>query len=137
MLQIIDPRPPVNTSATPDRPARTLTGRRLNRLLKGASPRDRALIANDLARGTVQLRQPTYAQAAALARVSTGYVATVGRLTAEERLQLARGFLSLPCLHHRRRSDRALDRVAERYGVAALWRALERATAPIPSVAAA
>jgi hypothetical protein len=107
------------------------TGRRLNRLLKVASARDRALIAADLTQGALQILRPTYAQASALTNVSLGYVTTVSGLTPEERAQLARGLLSLPRLHNRRRRSNAeLDRVVEHYGVEAIWRALDRATAP-------
>jgi len=122
--------PEVQNYVTPDRPVCAMTGRRLNELIKSASPRDRALIANELVRGVVQILPPTYAQAAALTHVSASYVATVGRLTPKERVQLARGLLSLPRLHNRRRGDAELDRVVKRHGIDALWRALERATAP-------
>jgi len=121
------PRP----ADAPNRSARrVMTGRQLSELIKKASAKDRALIASDLARGVVQVLQPTYAQAAALTHVSASYVATVGRLAPEERVQLARGLLSLPRLHNRRRSDAELDRLVKRYGAEALWRALDRATAP-------
>ena len=131
MLHISEPQLKIQSSAPhPDHPVQTMSGRRLNRLTKQATPTDRALIASDLARGAVQILRPTYAQAAALTRVSAGYVATVGRLTEEERRQLARGQLSLPRLHNRQCSDRALDRLVERYGIEALWRALDRAMAP-------
>jgi hypothetical protein len=137
MLQVTEISNLVNTSprptdVTPDRPVRTMTGRRLNKLIKWASATDRALLACRFAQGVVQILRPAYRQAAALTRVSASYVATVGRLTQEERLQLACGLLSLPRLHHRRQnpSDAELDRVVERYGAEALWRALDRATAP-------
>jgi hypothetical protein len=105
-----------------------MTGRRLNKLIKWASATACALLACRLAQGVVQILRPTYRQAAALTRVSASYVATVGRLTQEERLQLACGLLSPPRLHNRRQnpSDAELDRVVERYGAEALWRALDR-----------
>jgi hypothetical protein len=117
------------TPVAPDRPVRTMTGRRFNNLIKWASATACALLASRLAQGVVQILRPTYRQAAALTRVSASYVATVGRLTQEEGLQLACGLLSLPRLHNRRQnpSDAELDRVVERYGAEALWRALDRA----------
>jgi len=123
---------PRSTDVTLDRPVRTMSGRRLNHLLKGASPADRALLAYDLARGVVQIVRPTHAQAAGLTHVSTGYVDTVSRLTGDERVRIARGELALSRLHKRRRnlSDAELDRVVEHYGAEALWHALDRATAP-------
>jgi hypothetical protein len=107
-----------------------MSGQRLSRLIKRASAKDRALIATDLAQGVVHVLRPTYAQAAALAHVSASYVATVGRLSPEERVHLARGLLSLPRLHNRRRSDAELDRLVVQYGAEAFLRALDRATAP-------
>src|SRR5215469_13904268 len=116
---------PRSTDVTPGHPVRT---RRLNKLIKWASATACALLACRLAQGVVQILRPTYRQAAALTCVSASYVATVGRLTQEERLQLACGLLSLPRLHNRRQNplDAELDRVVERYGAEALWRALDR-----------
>ena len=117
-------------SVTPPPTPRTMSGRKLSHLIKKSSPRDRALIANELAQGVVQVVQPTYAQAAGLACVSASYVATVGRLAPEERVQLALGAISLAKLHNRRRGDAELDCLVKRYGIETLWRAIERATAP-------
>jgi|SRR5215471_9846601 len=110
---------------------RVVTGPQLNKLLKKASPRDRAQIAADLVQGALQVTNHTYKQAATLAHVSFGYTATVSALTPEERARLPRGALSLSQLHSRRRhSDAELDRVVERFGADAIWRALERYTQP-------
>jgi hypothetical protein len=115
-----------------------MTGRRLNRLTRSASPRDRALVAVNLARGALQLTELTLRQAAVLARASFGYTATVNGLAPEERTQLARGSISLCRLHLRHRHSNAeLDRVVQTYGIDALWRALDRATAPTTVVEAA
>ena len=108
-----------------------VTGSQLNKLVKKASPRERAQIAADLVRGALQVTKHTYKQAAALAHVSFGYTATVSGLTPEERTQLARGALSLSRLHRRRRhTDAELDRIVEQFGADAIWRALERYTQP-------
>jgi len=77
-------------------PARTITGRRLARLIQQASPRDRALIANDLARGVMQILRPTYVQAAALAHVSASYVATSAGLRRRSASSLRAAFFHCP-----------------------------------------
>src|SRR5262249_58394798 len=64
---------------------RAMSGRRLNRLVKKGSPRDRANLALDLERGAVQLIRTTRAQAAALTKASTGYIGTLARLSEDER----------------------------------------------------
>jgi hypothetical protein len=108
-----------------------MTGRRLNRLIRQATAKDRALIAGDLARGAVQILRPTYRQAALLTAVSTSYVATVGRLAPEQRAQLARGELKLSRLHNSRRDlDGRIDRFIKHVGVERVWAAIERYTQP-------
>jgi len=112
-------------------PSRVVTGPELNKLVKNASPRERAQIAADLVQGTLQVSSHTYKQAATLAHVSFGYTATASALTPEERAQLARGTLSMSRLHRRRRrADAELDRIVEQFGADAIWRALERYTQP-------
>jgi hypothetical protein len=111
-----------------------LTGRRLNRLIKQGSPADRALLAHEIERGTTQIHRPTRAHAAALTQVSPSDIATVARLSEDERLQLARGELSLSDLHRRHRQvltfDERIDRVIAKFGAEAILTGLDRATAP-------
>jgi hypothetical protein len=115
-----------------------MTGRRLNRLTRRASPRDRALLAVGLTRGEIQVTEYTLKQATTLTGASLGYTITTNRLTPEECTQLARGSISLCRLHLRHRHSNAeLDRVVQTYGIDALWRALDRATAPTTVVEAA
>lgn len=124
---------PAREGEKPNHPAQTITGRRFNRLLKLGSPADRALLAYDLARGEMQILPPTRAQAAGLARIASGYIGTVARLSADERVRLARGELSLTRLHHDRQhrvTDAEVDRVVARYGAEAILAALDRLTAP-------
>src|SRR5262249_37926178 len=111
--------PPVVTlsDVTPVRPARILTGSRLARQAEAASAQERSCISAGHAQGEIQVTKHTYKQAAALAHVSLGYTVTVTQLLPEERVQLARGLLSLPHLHNRRRSDAELDRVVARHGI--------------------
>ena len=137
MLDIPEVRSEIQNSSNAPRvtsraPIRGVTGWRLNELLKRASATDRALIANDLARGVLQVLRPTHAQVAALAHVSTGYVGTVSRLTGDERVRVARGQLSLSRLHKRRHivTDTEIDRLGAQYGAEAFLRALDRVTTP-------
>jgi hypothetical protein len=122
------PRP---TNVTPDRPIR-MSGRRLNRLAKGASPTKLALLAYGLAKGKAPVLGFTYAQAAGLVGASIGYVGTVGRLTDAERLRLSRDELSLSRLHNRRRvpTDTEIDRLVATLGPERVLAALDRATTP-------
>src|SRR5215831_9018781 len=116
-----------------DRPVRTITGRRLGRLLRQASARDRALLAHELEQGALHLLSPTRAQAAILTHASLGYIGTVSRLTTEERRQLARGQFSLSRAHHNHQrtvTDAAIDRIIARLGLERVMAALDRATAP-------
>lgn len=127
MLHIPEIRPEVQD--TPDRPIRAMNGRRLNHLIKQASPRDRALLAVELAQGAVQVVQLTYVQARALTGASSGYVSTTARLTADERVRVARGQLSLARLH-RGLSDKVIDRFIVRAGADRVLAALDRYTQP-------
>jgi hypothetical protein len=114
-------------------PVRMLTGRRFNYLIRRGAPRDRALIARDLEQGTLQIFGLTRAQAVALAKISSGYITTVNRLSNAERLQLARGELELSPLHKRRRdlsTDAQIDRLIARLGSERVMAALDRLTAP-------
>jgi hypothetical protein len=116
-----------------DRAVRTISGRRLNRLVRYASARDRALLALELEQGEVHLLSPTRAQVAALTHASLGYIGTVSRLTADERIQLARGQSSLSRLHNSHRyiaTDAAIDRIVAKLGAERIMAALDRATAP-------
>jgi hypothetical protein len=121
----------VNLTAPTAGPA--ITGRRLSRLIKQASAADRALLAHKLEQGEVLLVRPTRAQATMLAHASPSYVGTIGRLTADERLQLARGELSLSRLHNNHRyvaTDTAIDRIVAKLGAERVMAALDRMTAP-------
>jgi len=119
-----------SASVTPLTP-RAMSGRRLNRLVKKGSPIDRASLALDLERGAVQLIRTTRAQAAALTKASTGYIGTLARLSEDERRRVARGETSISRLHaHWQLTDNELDRLVERCGADAFWRALDRATTP-------
>jgi hypothetical protein len=116
---------------------RAMSGRRLNRLVKKGSPRDRASLALDLERGAVQLIRTTRAQAAVLTKASTGYIGTLARLSEDERRQVARGetsishLLKLSRLHNGRRDlDAGIDRFIQRVGVERVWAAIERYTQP-------
>jgi hypothetical protein len=110
---------------------RVVTGPQLNKLVKKASPRDRALFAVGLIRGEIQVTGHTLKQATALTGASLGYTITTNRLTPEERTKLERGSISLCRLHLRRRhTDAELDRVVQTYGIDALFQAIDRATAP-------
>jgi hypothetical protein len=92
--------------ATPPTPVKDISGRKLaKRLHKGMSPTFAALLAHDLEAGKVVLHRLTRSQARALTGASLGYVATVARLTPEERQQVQRGHLSLASLHNKPKSD--------------------------------
>src|SRR5262245_46548838 len=95
----------VNTSPrptdAPNRSVRTMTGRRLGKILREASAADRALLAYSLVHGAVQLLRPTRVQAAALTKASLGYIDTIAHSSEDERLRIAKGELSLSHLHHR------------------------------------
>jgi hypothetical protein len=77
----------------PEPSPRVFSGRRLNRILKYAKAKDRALLALGLAQSRAQLRDPTYAQAARPGS-SFSYVAKLGRLSEDKRARLARGEVS-------------------------------------------
>src|SRR5215831_14428709 len=87
--------------APADHSDRSISGRRLSRLTKDASAKDRAL-ADALEQGALRILDPTRTQAAALTKSSPSYVAAVAGLREAERTQLARGQLSLARVHKRR-----------------------------------
>jgi len=99
MLQIPEIPNSASVSHVASRDPVTLTGRRLNRLLKHATPADRALLAHGLAQGTVWVHPLTRGQAARLTKASSGYIGTVARLSERERMRVARSELALSHLH--------------------------------------
>jgi hypothetical protein len=104
------------------------------------SKSQKALVANDLLTGKLCVEHLTGAQACALASVSVGYVHTASRLVNSERAAIRHGYLKLSGFHNKPKRPRdevqALDKIIARYGIAAVFGAVERATAPGPAQAA-
>jgi hypothetical protein len=75
-------------------------------------------------------------QAAAVVGISRSYVSTARHASAEDRLALKRGWLTLSWLHNKRQkrmTDAAVERAVVRLGPDRVLRALDRLTAsPIP-----
>jgi hypothetical protein len=90
-----------------------IPGRVLQRWLRGQPPHSRAEIAAALVRGEYRLVDPLQVQAARLCDVDPQYVNTA----------LGRNGSRGP-------HKRTIDRVIKKYGVDALMRGLDRATAP-------
>jgi hypothetical protein len=108
-----------------------ISGRSLaRRLKKGLGPTHSALLCFAMEHGEVLLRDLTRRQAMALTRASAGYVATVGRLTPQERDLLALGKLSLSAVHNRPPTDADVDRVVAKLGAERARAALARLTKP-------
>lgn len=96
-----------------------ITGRRLNRLVRGFSPRQRGVLAVDLERGAVRISDLTRLQSTALARVSASTVATVH------------------CPRRKEPSDADIARAVIRLGIENVQRVIDRLRQPeLPLVAA-
>jgi hypothetical protein len=100
-------------------PVQCLNGRILARWLRGQPPHSRAEIAATLVRGEYRVADLLQVQAARLCDVDPQYVNTA----------LGRNGSRGP-------HKRTIDRVIKKYGVDALMRGLDRATAPMPAIAA-
>lgn len=88
-----------------------ISGRWLSRRLTqgSATPTYLALLAYQLERGEVIVRDLTRKQALSLTHASGGYVSTLAKLTEEERQQVKTGKLSLAAAHQRRREPTDAD----------------------------
>jgi hypothetical protein len=106
----------VPSSSSTSQPARetiTITGRELRQLIHGKGNRFRGAAAAQAVIGTVRVESYSPVQAARLFDVNVGYV-TAALGTTRKRVP----------------SDEAIDRVVERFGIEALMRGCDRATAP-------
>ena len=108
-------------------------GRYLSRRLKKLDIAKRALLARDLERGVVHLKNLTRAQAVAIARVPSSYVGTVQHASDEDLGRLACGSLTMSALHHRRRpvTDADVERIVKKIGVSRVFAVIDRLTAPV------
>jgi hypothetical protein len=107
-----------STSVAPT--GQPITARELRQLLHGRSNRFRATVAANLVTGNLRPERPSPVQAARLCDVNVGYVT-----------------VALGITRKRSPSDETIDRVVEKFGIEALMRGCDRATAPNGNGAAA
>jgi hypothetical protein len=113
-----------------------INGRELAHRLRLLSPAKRALLAHDLQHGS--LYNLTRPQAAAVARVSISYVASLRHISADERERLQCGAITLSALHNKYRrplSDADVERVVKRIGVGRVFAVIDKLTAPMMQAA--
>jgi hypothetical protein len=107
-----------------------MTGRKFDRLVQTATPSKRALLADDLRAGRIVLNSLTTRQANAVARANHNYASIVRRLTAAEKHGVDHEHYRLCKFAKVPATDELVDRVVARLGVARVFAALDRATAP-------
>ena len=108
-----------------------IDGRTLDRQLRKCSPSQRAVIADDLRTGRLELGPLTARQAQRLARASQGYIAIANQLTDLERLAVRSGSRKLSAFTGKRREPTPayFDRLMKRYPTQVMA-ALDRWTTP-------
>ena len=111
--------------------AKHIDGRILNRMLRRSSPSQRAVIADDLRTGRLEVGALTARQAQRLARASEGYMNIANKLTDLERLAVCSGTRKLSAFTDKRREPTPayFDRLMKRYPTQVMA-ALDRWTAP-------
>jgi hypothetical protein len=93
-----------------------MTGRRLRRLAKKWLTKDKVVLAFEIATGKVVVERHTFGQTAALLGDSRSYVTAYAGLEPTERVQFMLGKVT---------PHEALDRIIEKFGLEAVWKALE------------
>ena len=112
--------------------AEHLDGRTLDRILRRSSPSQRAVIADDLRTGRLEVGSYTEQQARMLAKASYGYVSIASMLTDIERFAVRSGGRKLSEFAGKRREPTPayFDRMMKRYPTQVMA-ALDRYTAPV------
>jgi hypothetical protein len=116
-----------------DRPAvRVYLGKHLAKVVRTASPTERALMTVDMTEGRVLVERFTKRQAMDHTGANSRYAAIVRKLPALERAALQAGRLKLSHLANRRQpiSNAKLDKLIEVIGPARVLDALDRITRP-------
>jgi hypothetical protein len=108
-----------------------IDGRILDRMLRRSSPSQRAVIADDLRTGRLELGPLTARQAQRLAQASQGYINIAGKLTDLERFAVRSGGRKLSEFAGKRREPTPVwfDRLMKRYPTQVMA-AIDRGTAP-------
>src|SRR5262245_52326230 len=98
------------------REVKNINGRRLRRRRKGLNPTHRALLAYELEVGGASIHDLTRRDACRLTGASVTYVATLCRISDEERERIQRGQLTLSTFQNKPPSDAYLDRLVLKVG---------------------
>jgi hypothetical protein len=106
-----------------------IDGRALDRLLRRSTASQRAVIADDLRTGRLEVGPYTERQARTLAKASYGYTNIAGKLTEAQRFGVRSGSRKLSAFERREPSPEYFDRLVERFPNQVMA-ALDRHTAP-------